>query len=775
MEECKNSNPCEPVATAGADSSRPKILLAIMVKNEANILARCLRSVRPHVDAMYIADTGSSDTTVAIAESQQWGSEPTDMRAWPLLPLKADVHRWMNFGHNRTQTFRAAVAFASRDLGWDTSVPGRTYALVIDADMVLECKPQDACLSTILAESLAQRSSIGKSPAASMAIVQNQGHLQYSNARLLDMAWPWQCIGVTHEYWSAPGDQERDYLPSSRVWLRDIGDGGCKQNKFQRDLALLTQGLVDEPGNVRYMFYLAQTHKDLYQHTEAIKWYKARIAAGGWDEELWYSMYMIATVWLRSAGTNKDHEQRAERWAQRAFAFRPHRAEPLVMMVTHFRDTSQHFKAWQYLLQAEGAVRQATITYDPKTPSDVVVAPKQDLLFVEMPAYVYALPFERCVLQYYISKEPACMDAGATACLQVINCLQAPSANQARAYDNMRFYARPLDGMQHTRLDFSEFVKPGWKSSSLSVDATGRFMVVRSVDYKVLPCGTYVLADGRTVNTRNFVVTRRATGANGWSGADVQSRDGQRPWSAREIIMEPDAEAAGRRTVGGVIIGLEDLRMQSRQLSRNCMQLQLSGTTREFGSTNCIACGNCELAMNADAGTLRTPIALRTRVLSSPTGVVEGTCEKNWIALDDGKSYIYSWSPYRVVAFPEVSGGTPVDVVNIASGRLPTWFKYLRGSAPPFWYNDKLWCVVHCVVGHGPRTYLHAMVTLDPITYLPTGYTVPFTFQGKNVEYCLSAHVWDDTLHVFYSLNDESSWVGRMPMKDAGLLAMDWR
>jgi glycosyltransferase involved in cell wall biosynthesis len=40
-----------------------------IVKNESANLARCLESVRPFVDEMVVVDTGSTDDTVAIAQS----------------------------------------------------------------------------------------------------------------------------------------------------------------------------------------------------------------------------------------------------------------------------------------------------------------------------------------------------------------------------------------------------------------------------------------------------------------------------------------------------------------------------------------------------------------------------------------------------------------------------------------------------------------------------------------------------------------------------------
>lgn len=44
-----------------------RLALVMIVRDEARSLARCLESVRPHVDEMIVLDTGSTDDTVAIA------------------------------------------------------------------------------------------------------------------------------------------------------------------------------------------------------------------------------------------------------------------------------------------------------------------------------------------------------------------------------------------------------------------------------------------------------------------------------------------------------------------------------------------------------------------------------------------------------------------------------------------------------------------------------------------------------------------------------------
>ncbi len=52
-----------------AQSGDPKVSLCMIVKDEEDVIARCLESLKGHVDEMVIVDTGSTDKTVEICKS----------------------------------------------------------------------------------------------------------------------------------------------------------------------------------------------------------------------------------------------------------------------------------------------------------------------------------------------------------------------------------------------------------------------------------------------------------------------------------------------------------------------------------------------------------------------------------------------------------------------------------------------------------------------------------------------------------------------------------
>ena len=47
----------------------PTVSLCMIVKDEEDLLPRCLESVREYVDEIILVDTGSTDSSVEIAES----------------------------------------------------------------------------------------------------------------------------------------------------------------------------------------------------------------------------------------------------------------------------------------------------------------------------------------------------------------------------------------------------------------------------------------------------------------------------------------------------------------------------------------------------------------------------------------------------------------------------------------------------------------------------------------------------------------------------------
>ena len=428
-----------------------KLVLILMVRNESRILERCLKAVEDLVDAFCIHDTGSTDNTCEIAN--EW--------------LKTHVgcltrSEWEDFGYNRTQSFEHAQTYVEGS-GWN---PAETYGLLLDADMVFH-------EGTLKAQTLTE---IG------YTVVQVAGTLEYPNCRLVRMDHPWKCRGVTHEYW----DGVTKALPKSVCWIEDQNDGGCKSDKFERDVRLLEKGLAENPTNERYMFYLAQTYHSLGRWKDSIAMYKKRVAVGSWAEEQWYSLYMIADAYLKQGNALKF-----EMYMQKAMEFRPCRAEASYALAKHFREKGDHYKSWHYILKGK----------DLPYPSDS--------LFITKSVYTGLFSYEATIVMYYVGKA----EQGLRESMQY---MLRNTENRDTVYRNMGFYIKPLGTPTVNHPVPRDAAGPDFHPSSVSV--LGSIQNVRFVNYIIdQRNGSYSMKEG-TYSPTHWVRTRNVM----WDGTTAR-------------------------------------------------------------------------------------------------------------------------------------------------------------------------------------------------------------------------------------------------------------
>ncbi|WP_281888746.1 TPR domain-containing glycosyltransferase [Paenibacillus sp. YYML68] len=83
--------------------SKPLISLCMIVKNEANCIARCLTSVKPYVDEMIIVDTGSTDGTADICRDigatvydYVWNDHFAEARNYGLVHANGEWILWLD-------------------------------------------------------------------------------------------------------------------------------------------------------------------------------------------------------------------------------------------------------------------------------------------------------------------------------------------------------------------------------------------------------------------------------------------------------------------------------------------------------------------------------------------------------------------------------------------------------------------------------------------------------------------------------------------------------
>ncbi|MFB5284999.1 glycosyltransferase [Peribacillus sp. Hz7] len=359
-----------------------KLCLCMIVKNESKIIERCLDAAKPIIDYVSICDTGSTDHTPDIIE--EWCEKNH-------IPGTVHHETFKNFGYNRS----LAASLAQK------TYPEADYLLLLDADMILTIEPHFTKRGLNDDQYLTP---------------QSDGHIKFWLTRLLKTSLPWRSVGVTHEYW----DLDREKLALERpmhvgtvgkldgLMIYDQADGGSRADKFERDKRLLLEGVNDPttPQDLkpRYMFYLAQTYHCLDEPEEAIKWYRKRVEAGGWQEEVFYALLQIGMCYERLAdiAAYKRMEesdssiiddlkrQEEEFFAlatvsfQNAWVYRPSRAEPLYALARMYRSKSKHSIGLMYALQGKE-----------------IPFPKDDILFVDYHVYDYLFDYEISICAYY--------------------------------------------------------------------------------------------------------------------------------------------------------------------------------------------------------------------------------------------------------------------------------------------------------------------------------------------------------------------------------------
>jgi len=744
-------------------------MLTMIIKNEAKIMRRCLEAAAalqwgdPEaapsrlVGAVCICDTGSTDDTAAVVESACGALG---------LPLKLVHDPWKNFGHNRSRSFLRAVEFAA-SLGWPLHA---SYALLVDADMVLRLGPRGAVWEAL---------GLSRLPAGA-SFMQRAGQLEYYNVRLARLDRRWRCIGSTHEYWSCAaedGDAEAGTphsVPPDFIFIQDVGDGGAKADKYERDVRLLTEDIAQDPGNVRAYFYLAQSLHHMGRLDEAVAAYEKRIALGGWWEERWYAKLALGRVLL---ALGRIFE--AESWLQRAAAQNTARAEPLLELATAFRLRGDHLKAAHYARAA--AARPAP----------------DSGLFVEVPAHTHRPLYERTITDFYLLRAASPTDAMA-ANLRYL-CATPAAEHHESVFSNLRFYIEPLADISPRARVLTADPRTGrpWFPSR------GEF-VPSSVSIAPAAGGPTLsprLANVRYVNYR--MAAREAHGGRDvYTAADGVSTG--RPVETRNalVLLDPvtlmplgedhppgpfwEVAAPARRD--SIIRGLEDVRLHDHSPLPD--SVGFTATQRAWTPDQDryrVVCGALRLS-GPDS-----PRATELVVLDSPEG---RDCEKNWIVLAEEGALrgpctngsersegalppaVYEWGPaLRVVkpaaAAPEPGAAVPVAFADSGAGLATPWlWRKFRGSSNRAAFGGLLYFVVHMKYydqpAKGAMTYAHALVAVDPDSLVPRRTSQPFNFaERNNVEYCLALDITlGGVARMWFSSRDASPALAAVPLED---------
>lgn len=358
--------------------TQQKIVLSMIVKNEEDVLARCLASVKPLLSHWIIVDTGSTDRTREIAREVMEG-----------IPGEVVDRPWKNFGHNRTEALELAR-------------PHGDYTFVIDADDTLE---------------LAADFEMPRLELDSYRVPIRYGPISYDRVQLTRNDKIWRYEGVIHEYPASDLAKTQGRVDRGLTYvISNEGARAKNPDRFRQDAELIEAALQTEPDNRRYAFYLGQSYRDARMHEKALRAYERRATMGGWEEEVYNSLYEAA----RLRELLKHPFEQVQAAYLRAYEARPRRAEALHELARYCRHQKRFALGRAYALAATQIPRP------------------DDALFVGDSVYAWRAKDELAVSAYHCGDRELARRINE----ELLASPAVPEADRARIADNLGWCRR---------------------------------------------------------------------------------------------------------------------------------------------------------------------------------------------------------------------------------------------------------------------------------------------------------------------------------------------
>ena len=653
------------------------ICLNMIVKNESQIITRLLKSVVNIIDTYVICDTGSSDNTINIIESYF-----NDKNIYGEIIEES----FKNFEYNRNIALNYARNKAD-------------YILFLDADMKL------------VITSKFNKNTLTKDIYLLEQITSN---LRYCNIRLIKSKLNFKYKGVTHEYCDIL-DSDIKCCKLNSIYIEDIGDGGNKKNKYVRDIKLLSEGILNEPDNTRYYFYLAQTYFDIKDYKNAEKWYLKRIEKGGWIEEVWYSYVQLGEIYIYF----KNYDKAIITWLN-AYDYYPVRGENLYKIINYYRTRKKNHLALSFYKIAK------CIKY-----------PINDVLFINHNIYNYLLDYEYLIFSTYLPEVKEIDDMN----YKIVEFLNkdVPFKLSQIILKTIPYYNNCISKVLIKKYNFTTSLNYNNKNFNSSTPSIIKYnnkyiMNLRFVNY-------YINNEGQYLFINNNLPTI--------------SKNGKLISINKYIILnnkfEIEKETVIKSTFDEKLYyhAYEDIRLfkYNDKILFTCSGQNTSDNMK----------------INVGYGIYNSK-NIKSIYLNSP---FNRNCEKNWSIFKHKNNikFIYEWFPLQI---GELKNNKFIIIKNI---KTPFYFKYIKGSTPGFLFKDEIWFVGHLVVYNEnlPREYYHCIIILDINTLKIKKYSKPFYFTENyenTIEYCLGIVIEENRIIFSYSVMDSESYISIYNKKD---------
>jgi tetratricopeptide (TPR) repeat protein len=638
----------------------------MIVRNEEARIERALKSALPYIKSVAILDTGSTDNTKEL------------ISAFAIKHGLSHIIRDAPF-EDWSQARNAALDLAR---GLNRSKPVH-YFLLMDADMELVVLDKDKFMAS--------------RDGPSYDMYQVAGTTHYQNRRLIHSGVTGGYRGATHEYLDIA---TAGLIEENVAYFKDHADGSNRPDKFKRDIRLLLGDLKKDPKNERAMFYLAQSYRDAGEYASAAEWYKKRVAAGGWDEEVWNAQLCYAHC-LKDLGDDAGFIGNL----LLAHDMRPTRAESMYDLAKDCREKGRNWLA----------MTAAMLAVD--TPLS------KDALFVNNFVYDVGVKEEVSISAFYVEGKK---QTGYDACSELMMNKGPYDWVKHGARDNIIHYLEPLSHFCPSfRWERIPFEPPdNWIAMNPSVTSANGYPVVniRCVNYRIDEEGRYLIrgtdgtANGENpINTRNFIMSM---GLHGWG-------------HPAEVLNPPNMPCEWP-----LVIGFEDMRLIHWD-----GLLWSSSTVRQLHAD-----GNCEQVLTrllpGENGFVHTDMK---RMLRTPRQT-----EKNWAPVVLPSGIHFMWRPGELV---DTNG------VTVRKYDLGVATDNISGSSQLIPFKEGWLAITHEArhfQGKAVRYYIHRFVWYDD-EFKTAKFSLPFFFHERGIEF-VGGMCWNQgNLMISYGYKDEEA------------------
>ncbi len=242
------------------------VSVALIVKNEERTLARCLDTLRDHVDEIIIVDTGSDDRTKAIAHDYSekvfdftWDQDFAAARQFAFDQATSDWVMWVDADDvvHHAERIRALVETAPAHVG------GYYWRYILDRD----------AWGNVRSESWRER------------CVRNDGVFRW--------------VGQVHEVLVA--QEPRTILQSADVTVAHHPEPHASTETSEpsgRNLSILQAEYAASEGlpSPRLLFYLGREYADNGDYAHAIETLEHYLRVAHWDDERYIAQVQVADL-----------------------------------------------------------------------------------------------------------------------------------------------------------------------------------------------------------------------------------------------------------------------------------------------------------------------------------------------------------------------------------------------------------------------------------------------------------------------------------------------